>query len=54
MNRVEMFTADTFEALETVIKLWCSDEMVEPISISVIKDLEYYRAAVVVKELYSD
>lgn len=54
MNRIEMFTADTFEALETVIRLWCSDERLEPISISVVKDLEYYRAAVVVKESDND
>ena len=54
MNRVEMFTADTITALQTVINLWCSNEELSPISISIMRDGLLYVAAVVVRECEYD
>lgn len=50
MNRVETFSAGTIAELQIVINLWCADEQMNPISISIMRDGLFYTAAVVVEE----
>ena len=54
MNRVETFTANSLHELQVVINLWCADEQLKPISISITKSTSYFYAAVVVEDLNND